>query len=196
MTVGECVVPNIIAKYTKEYPNSEISVTVQNTDYLLKMLDSGEIDFAIVEGYFEKSKYDYLTYSTEKYVCVSAPSNSLADKKNIGIENLFTHTLIAREIGSGTREILWKNLREQNYSVMEFNNIIEISNINAIKKMVESDLGITFLYKIAVEEELKHGTLQEIPIKNFDIYHDFTFIWRKNSIFMDSYMEFFYICNK
>ena len=47
---------------------------VANTRRLTELLDQGEIDFALVEGYFEKKEYDYAVYSLENYICVCGKS--------------------------------------------------------------------------------------------------------------------------
>ena len=49
--------------------------------------------------------------------------------------------------------------------------------------------GISFLYEAAVKKEIGEGSLVELPVEGFPKYHDFTFIWRKNSIFSQQYKE-------
>ena len=82
-------------------------------------------------------------------------------------------------------------LESKNLGVHDFRNVVEIGNINAIKQLVGDGLGITFLYQAAVQKELEEGLLAEIPLEDFHITHDFTFIWRKNSIFAEDYHELF-----
>ena len=64
-TVGDFVIPNILSNYLFEYPDTHVSIKVANTKELLKCLEEGELDFALIEGYFSKREYDYLKYSTE-----------------------------------------------------------------------------------------------------------------------------------
>ena len=45
------------------------------------------------------------------------------------------------------------------------------------------------MYKIAVADELKNGTLKEIRLSDFKMQHDFDFIWEKDSIYTDKYVE-------
>ena len=52
------------------HPDTEVSIRIANTYDLLNQLDQGEIDFAMVEGYFEKNEYDYRIYSRESYIAV------------------------------------------------------------------------------------------------------------------------------
>ena len=190
LTVGEYIIPGPLGRILKRKKPGDVIMKVSNTHHLLEDLDNGEIDFAIVEGYFPQNEYDYLVYSSEKYVAVCSPESDLAKGSHL-IEELFKETAIIREGGSGTREIMQRTLEDRNYNVNDFENIIEISNLNAIKKLVEMNCGITFIYKVAVEKELEEGRLAEIKIKDFNVNHNITFIWRKNSIYGDEYKNIY-----
>ena len=161
---------------------------VENTKELLYKLERGEIDFALVEGYFIKNEYDYVVYSKEKYICVVGKNYKFIKEPHV-LEDLLQETLIIREEGSGTRDIFEKNLERQNLTLNDFSKVIEIGNINAIKHLVENNNGITSLYEVAVKDELKKGTLIKIEVDDLQKNHDFYFIWRKNSAFESSYRK-------
>ena len=107
------------------------------------------------------------------------------------IEDTMTERLITREAGSGTREILERYLENRNLRIEDYQKVVEISNINAIKSLVAAGCGITFLYEAAAEKMLETGELIKIPLKDFEVTHDFTFIWRRNSVFSNYYQELF-----
>ena len=192
LTIGEFVMPGRLAAYLQKYPGTSIRMIVANTYRLLEQLNNGEIDFAIIEGYFTKNEYDYLQYSRERYIPVCGPEYIFGGKGET-VEDLLDERLIVREQGSGTREILERILGEKNLAIHDFANPVEISNMNAIKSLVRSNCGITFLYEIAAREEIKDGKLREIPLKEYNVTHDFTFVWRKGSIFSERYRELFEI---
>ena len=75
--------------------------------------------------------------------------------------------------------------------IEDYENVAEISNISAIKALIEEGCGITFLYERAVRQELEEGKLVSIPLEDFYVTHDFTFIWRRGSIFSDYYQNLF-----
>lgn len=191
MTVGEVVMASILRKYLVKYPDIQLHMEVANTQELLHRLDNGEIDFALVEGFFKKSEYDFLHYSTEKYMAVSSPSYEYKAPPR-RLEDLFGERLLLREKGSGTREILERYLDSQNYEIKDFAKTSEIGSLHTIKELVKSGCGITFLYEIAVREELEKGELKQIELENCHITHDFTFIWRRGSIYADMYRSLFY----
>ena len=189
MTIGEYVIGQYLASYIRRYPQTRIRLTIANTEELLRKLDQGEIDFALVEGFFEKRDYDFRLFRRENYLGVCAP-DLLADLGVArGFQDLFSGTLITREPGSGTREVLERALYERGWGISDFSNVVEISNMGAIKMMAQGGGGIAFLYEAAVRRELEEGSLVRVPLEDFPLRHDFTFIWRKNSLFADQYME-------
>lgn len=190
LTVGEYLLPDRIAAYAKIHPELSIQMAVANTSELLKKMDSGEIDFALVEGFFAKSDYDYIKYSTEEYIAVCGAGYEFRHPVS-KLEDTLSECLITREIGSGSREILERCLEGRNLTVKDYRNVMEIGNIKAIKTLVRENCGITFLYRAAVEKEIRSGQLKKIEMDDFHMTHDVNFLWRKNSIFAGYYEELF-----
>ena len=188
LTVGEFAMPKHLAKYFSMNPQIKLKMILGNTSELLNRLALGEIDFAVVEGYFNKNDYDYLVYSNERYIPVCGVDYKFY-KEPEKLEDLITESIIIREKGSGTREILEKNLEEKNRTIYDFKRVVEIGSMSAIKSLIELNCGITFLYETAVLKELHMGTIREIKLMDFQVNHDFTFIWNKGSIFSNNYLE-------
>ncbi len=82
-------------------------------------------------------------------------------------------------------------LYENNYSYENFNHIIEIGNINVIKDLVKNNLGVSIMYEKAAQAEFSKKELIILDIDNMNLYHEFNFIFLKNSIFASSYINFY-----
>lgn len=190
-TVGDVVVSKILPHYLKTYPDTHIRMKVGNTTELLKSMEEGNLDFALVEGYFKKSEYDYIRYSTENYIPVCSPQYRWK-KKPEWIEDLFSERLLVREPGSGTREVLERYLETNNFSIENFKSTAEIGSLRTIIDLAKAGCGITFLYEAAVKEELEKGELVKIKLNKFHVYHDFTFLWRKGSVYTEIYQTLFH----
>ena len=189
-TVGDVLMGKILENYLKNYPEAGIHMIVENTKELLQRLDEGTIDFALVEGFFKKSEYDYQKYSDENYIGVCSPDYQFHETPET-LENLFQERILLREEGSGTREVLERWLDSQNLGIRDFRQTMEVGSLQTIRELTKAGCGITFLYEAAVKEDLKAGTLQKIPLKDFHVSHEFTFIWRRGSIYADRYREIF-----
>ena len=193
-TVGDVLMGRILERYLRRYPDAKICMIVDNTQELLRKLDEGIIDFALVEGFFQKNEYDHQKYSDENYIAVCAPDYTFNSDKittDVSVENLFHERLLVREEGSGTREVLERCLDAQNFSIHDFDKVMEVGSLQTIRELTKAGCGITFLYETAVQDELREGTLKRIPLKSFEISHEFNFIWRRGSIYADRYMEIF-----
>lgn len=191
LTIGEFVMAEHLNEYLTLYPDIEIEMFIGNTSELLEKLKLNEIDFALIEGNFPKNEFDYLVYSKEKFIPVCKWDFRFKNNPR-KLRDLLSERIIVRENGSGTREILEKNLEARNLSFNDFNHVAQIGGMAAIKSLVESGCGVTFLYEPAVKKEISDGILMEIQLDDFQVVHDFSFVWNKGSIFSDNYQE---ICN-
>jgi DNA-binding transcriptional LysR family regulator len=191
LTIGEFVLAEHLKKYLDIYPDIEIRMMIGNTSELLEKLTLGEIDFALVEGNFAKNQFDYMVYSQEQYIPVCKKGYSFK-KEPEKLMDLLSERIIIREDGSGTREILQKNLEARNLGFEDFSHVIEIGGMNAIISLVKSGYGITFLYEAAVKKDLEDGSLRKLNLTDFQVTHDFSFVWNKGSIFSENYQE---VCN-
>lgn len=186
-TIGEYLMPEKLNLYLTNNTSDNLTMIVENTSTLISLLRDGSIDFAIVEGYFNKNDYTYKLISREKFIGVCGTEYPL---KNCSyLSDLISHPLLIREKGSGTREILERILKEHNLSTTDFSRNIEIGNISTIKYLLKNNHGISFLYETAVREDIRNGVLQKIPIKDFNVEWEFNFICLKGSIFYEDYLE-------
>ena len=69
------------------------------------------------------------------------------------------------------------------------NGVYQSEYTHTIIGLLKKDCGISFVYKIAVEEELNQGILKEICLDDFKMKHDFDFIWEKGSIYSEKYTD-------
>ena len=143
LTIGEYSMPGPLLRLLQKEPELRLRMLAANTQELLSLLDRGEIDFAIVEGNFDRSSYDSLVYSTQRYIPVAAPGYAFARPVH-RLEDLLEERLLVREPGSGTRSILERVLEANNLSVESFRRWTELGSLNLIKSLVEAGAGVSF----------------------------------------------------
>ena len=190
LTIGEYIMPAPLLRLLEREPDIQLYMLTANTQELLKLLDQGELDFAIVEGYFDKQAYDSLIYCTQRYIPVCASGHPFSHPVR-RLEDLLKERLLVREPGSGTRNVLERALEVRNLGVRNFRRVTELGSLNLIKSLVCAGAGISFFYQPVVQQELEAGKLREIPLEDCSIYHDFTFLWRRGSLFAADYREIF-----
>ena len=165
-TIGEYLLPERLAAYMKRNPRVDVHMLVENTQILLRMINDGELDFAVVEGYFRKSEYDYIIWSQEPYVCVCAAAHPLAQAAPAPQRPVRGEPHPAQP-GLRLPRMYGQVLEERNHHVGDFRHIVEISDLFVIKELVKADCGITFLYRKAVEKELAEGSLCQVALTDF-----------------------------
>ncbi|MCI6065958.1 LysR family transcriptional regulator [bacterium] len=189
MTIGEYAIVDKLANFLIRHPEINIHLHYDNTFQLLKLLDHGQISMAIVEGNYPKENYSHKKYSTEDYIAVCAASHHFFTDHPHTVNDLLYERLLVREKGSGTRNILEQSLIARGLHISDFIHYTQVENMHTIIDLLKKDCGISFLYKIAVENELQSGRLREISLDDFKMQHDFNIIWEKHSIYTDKYLS-------
>ena len=146
---------------------------MENTETLLSELSAGELDFALIEGYFDKSRYVSRLYRKEPFVGLCGKDHPFANK-TVPMDRIWREDLILREDGSGTRDILGQLLTEYNHSFAEFDRITTISNFGLITKLLENNNCITFAYRAVGEN---NNALAEFRVKGWDVYREFNYVY-------------------
>lgn len=103
-TIGEYVLVPTVRQFLKK-ENHQIDLLVDNTETLLAMLERGELDFAIIEGVFDKEKYSHRLYKKESFLGICSRRHSFAGR-TVSLEEVLQESLLVREKGSGTRMLL------------------------------------------------------------------------------------------
>lgn len=155
-TIGDYVLIDAIKSYLKS-PNHELSLVVDNTKHLLQLLDENQLDFAVIEGTFSKTKYDSYLLRMEPFVGICAKDSHLCGRR-VPIEELLEETIIVREEGSGTRRIFEERLMAFGYDLRDFRREVSISSFVSVKALVAGGIGISFLYHSVVAQEENIGT--------------------------------------
>lgn len=194
MTIGEFTLQPVITRLTERFQDRSITMYVDNTRQILDMLREGTIMFALIEGLFDKREFSSRLYKMARFIAVAAPGHPVALKKKVDLEELFESTLIIREKGSGSREILERGLFDKNFTPQSFKSIIEIGNVNIMKLLVKNSDAVSFMYEDCVEKEIAEGLLSRINISGFDITREFNFVYMENDLIkkdLDEYYDFF-----
>lgn len=175
-TIGDYVLIDVIKDYLS-CPNHELSLVVDNTKHLLQMLDENQIDFAVIEGNFSKTKYDSYLFRMEPFVGICAKDSPLCGKQ-ITVRDLLNETIIVREEGSGTRRIFEERLIASGYELNDFRRQVSISSFVSIKALVSSGIGISFLYQSVVSDEDDIGTF---TVSGLTEPHAFHVVYTRNT---------------
>ncbi|WOC32858.1 MULTISPECIES: LysR family transcriptional regulator [Caproicibacterium] len=190
LTAGPYAILPPLLRYLQANPQLNLRLVIADTTDLLTQIEQGKIDFAVVEGFFPKKEYEAIPYARETFVAVCA-QDYVFHRSVETVEDLLEERLLVREKGSGTRSILETYLHSRNLMLEDFPHWAEVNSILMLKQMACAGCGVTFLYETAVQEELQNGLLRRVPLRDFSLAHDFSFVWRRGSVFSAHYRQIF-----
>lgn len=144
-SIGDYILFPEIYRYLQRSRN-ELTFLVDNTAHLLSLLEDGALDFVVLEGTFDRRRYDCFLLRSEPFVGICAKDHPFAGK-DIPIPELFSQRLILREEGSGTRRILLDALAQQGWRADAFASVACVSSFKLICGLVAQNCGISFLYE-------------------------------------------------
>ena len=143
-TIGEFVIADDLCRFLQR-PDRTLEVTVDNTETLLGLIGREKLDFALVEGRFDKSRYGFRRFARAPFVGMCHRSHPFAGR-TVRCEELARQSVILREPGSGTRAILEDALRELGCPPDRFARVICASSFSLIVRMLREGLGVSFAY--------------------------------------------------
>lgn len=173
-TIGDYVLKDDIRQYLSREDHA-LSLIVDNTEHLLKMLDENQLDFAVIEGSFDRAMYDSQLFRKEPFVGICPADHPFAGKE-VTLDELFQETIIHREAGSGTRAILEQELRGYNESLERFRRQICISSFPVILDLVKRGVGVSFVYEVLANSD---PDIAKFTIKDKSIVREFNIVYLK-----------------
>ncbi|MFV8981748.1 DNA-binding transcriptional regulator YeiE [Serratia fonticola] len=159
-TIGNYMLPEMIAHYRKDFPATALELNVGNSQEVIVAVADFRVDLGLIEGPCHMPELVTQPWLEDELVVFAAPDNPLLQQP-VTLTTLASAPWILRERGSGTREVLDHLLLAH---LPNFQLVMELGNSEAIKHAVRHDIGISCLSRRVVEEQLASGVLVELSI--------------------------------
>ena len=185
-TIGDYYLKEDIRRYLQS-PDNALTLIVDNTEHLLRLLEENELDFSVVEGFFDKTRFDSILLRREPFVGICRKDHPFAGRE-VTMEELLQQTIIHREAGSGTRAILEQELRGYNESLQRFQRHICISSFNIILDLVKQGFGVSFVYNILADSD---PGLAKFSIRGESVVREFNVVYLKYADVEEKIRRFF-----
>lgn len=191
LTVGNYLTTLLVARFLQEHPESRIQLQVHNTSTIVQQIVNHELDLGLIEGDTHHPDIEVQPWIADELVVFSAPDHPLAKAKSISMEQLLQEQWILREKGSGTRETFDRALHN-NHS--KLNIRLELEHTEAIKRAVESGLGIGCISRLALKDAFSRGSLVPLATPDLNLGRYFYFVWHKQKYQTTGLREFISLC--
>lgn len=192
-TIGIYILPDIIKDFVEEHKGIEISLIVENTTNIEKLILENKIDFAYVEGDIQSEEITVENQWTDELVFICSKKHPWASKFELNKEELENEKFIMREEGSGTRSIIEGYLRDKS---IKYRTFMELGNTEAIMRSVEANLGIGCLSERCVKDRIKLGSLHALNLKSGKIKRNLVLILHKDKFVNNNMKEFMNFSNR
>jgi DNA-binding transcriptional LysR family regulator len=155
-TIGNYLLPQMIGEFGASRPGSRFQLEVGNTEQIINAVRHFEIDIGFVEGPCLHPEIEAIFWQHDELAICSAPRHPLARPGAATAKALEDADWILRERGSGTREVVDQLLVSQLGAIRV---TMELGGSEAIKRAVESGMGISCLPKTALTGAVERGNL-------------------------------------
>jgi DNA-binding transcriptional LysR family regulator len=182
----------LLGDFKKKYPDVNVHLKVSNSDGIVSMVENNDIDLGVVEAPVMNKNLVVENCRNDRLVAIVPPAHALAGKTVVRLKDLMNHDFIAREEGSGTREVIEEYLADAGIRPADLTVAMELGSPEAIKGAVEAGMGVSIVSEVTIHKELQLGTLVALELDP-PLQRPFSFVHQKQKFrqrAMDELLEF------
>jgi DNA-binding transcriptional LysR family regulator len=152
MTVCMSVLPRVLKRYRKLYPQVDLRVMSGPSEALLRKIRAREVDMGLLTLPIVADDLEVVPVLKEEMVVVTAPGHPLSRQRTVEAASLAKFPLILYESGSNTRRVLDEFFVAEGVPTRV---AMETENVEIIKAMVGAGLGVTVIPFAAIAREAR-----------------------------------------
>ena len=177
-TIAEYMLPSLLGDFKKQYPDINVHLKVSNSDGIVSMVENNDIDLGVVEAPVMNKNLVVEECRKDRLVAIVPPQQALASQQSVAVKELLENAYIAREEGSGTREVIQEYLAELGLPASDVHVSMELGSPEAIKGAVEAGMGISIVSEVTIHKELQLGSLVALELDP-PLERPFSFVHQK-----------------
>ena len=195
-TIGNYLLPSIVARFRDEWPTAHIDVQIGNTQDVSASVGRLDVDFGLIEGPCHERGIRAESWIEDELIIICAPTHPLlraAKKRPVSVASLREEPWLLRESGSGTRESVEQALLPHLDQLREG---MQFGSTEAIKQGAAEGLGLTCLSRYAVEDLITLGRVLPLRTTLPRLTRRFYLIHHPQKYFSSALDEFVTHCRK
>jgi molybdate transport repressor ModE-like protein len=158
---GVYLLPDTLGCFHRSYPGVTVDVQVAASDEILKRLLSGRVQLALVGATVADDRIELEPFLEDEIVGVAMPGLAPLRRGTLAPARLADFMLLAREPGSSSQQTINQELRAIGVAPA---GVWELGSSEAIKRAAREGLGLAFLSRYAVAEEVERGDLESFRL--------------------------------
>src|ERR671936_2865 len=164
-TPGTYVLPSILHRFAERHPGVDVDVAIGSSAWVAERVARREYSLGIAGEVELPDGIRAEPFLDDELVGIAAPGRIKLRRGKAPIEELARWTLLVRESGSSTRAVAERYLARVGYRPA---NRWELDSNEAIKRSVGAGLGIGFVSKLVVADEVARGELTAFRVEGTD----------------------------
>lgn len=185
---GAYILPQCASAFKKKYPGVSFQITINDSAQIIKQISENHLYLGIVGARIPSKKVAYAPFGEDELVLAVHRSSNLPDEIPSG--DLSRLNFLLREEGSGTKKTIEFFLSQQNIDTGELRVSAILGSSTAIKEAIKSDLGVSIISRLAIQDEVRHGVLREIRIKGLRMKRNFYIVTPVKRTIPNHYLAF------
>ncbi|WP_344937850.1 LysR family transcriptional regulator [Zhongshania borealis] len=191
LTIGNYLAVDIMAEFINRHPAAKVALNVANTAAISQQVLNFDLDVGLIEGELHHPDLEVTKWREDELQIFCSPNHPLAKKKNLSNADLLAAQWILREPGSGTRQAFDRALHDL---LPDLNIRLELQHTEAIKRAVETGLGIGCLSKVSLQGSLETKRLVALEAKSRDFKRYFYFILHRQKYRSEGILRWLELC--
>jgi LysR family transcriptional regulator, low CO2-responsive transcriptional regulator len=175
---GTClhILPEVFAQFKRDYPS--VSVSIKRADYakILESILENAVDFGIVSLPVNDNRLQAELIHRDQLMVITPPGHPLAAKKSVTVAEVAACPLVVPKLGH-TRDALDTLFYDHN---LKPNFAMELDSSELLKRFVAADVGVGFIARSNIEEDIRAKALAAVPLADAQIRRDLALVFRKD----------------
>ncbi len=158
--IGTYTLPAILECFRRLYPDIKVHITVGRSSDVLQAVADGQVEVGLARTLTNPKVLTMHLYDEE--IClVTHPSHAFARRGSASIYDVAREPLILYDRGSSYFLLIEQVCRSA--GIVPWVEMI-LDSIEVTKRLVELDMGISFLPRSGIKRELEAGSLALVPL--------------------------------
>jgi LysR family transcriptional regulator, low CO2-responsive transcriptional regulator len=175
---GTClhILPEVFSEFKKQYP--DVAVNIKRADYakILESVIDNTVDFGIVSLPVTDNRLTVVLIHRDELVIIAPPKHPLAKMKSATVEEAAKFPLVVPKAGH-TRDALETLFHEHK---LKPRYAMELDSSELLKRFVAADVGVGFIARSNVLEDIQANVLASIALADAQIRRDLAMVFRKD----------------
>ncbi len=191
---GTClyVLPEVFAEFKRQYGAVAITIKRSESSKVLESIIDNSVDFGVVSLPVSDNRLTVVPIHKDELVVICAAGHPLAKAKSVAIAEVVKYPLLLPQRGR-TREAIDALFDEHR---LKPNISMELDSSEILKRFVAADVGVGFIARSNVKEEVQLGLLAALGLADAHIKRDLGLVFRKDKALSRAALAFIDIAVK